>query len=72
MTRKERIERLLAELKYELTRGMMEREIDENLGMSFVVPTSKTGAGRVVQCDFRTYPTDNYSTHGSVGLKVVK
>ncbi len=53
----ERIERLLHELKYEITRGMMEGEIDETLSYSFCVPTSKVTRDGVVICKFETRPT---------------
>lgn len=55
--RRERIERLLDELKYEIMRGMMEGEIDESLGFQFVVPQSKQIPHGVVLCEFRTRPT---------------
>ena len=54
--RMERIERLLRELRYEVERGMMEREIDEQLGFRFVVPISNIIKDGVVQCEFRTRP----------------
>ena len=54
--RKERIERLLKELKYEIMRGMMEREIDETIGFRFVVPVSQTIPNGVVACEFHTRP----------------
>ena len=55
--RMERIERLLNELRYEITRGMMEGEIDETLGFTFIVPRSKQLPNGVVWCEFRTRPT---------------
>jgi hypothetical protein len=61
--RQERIERLLSELKYEITRGMMEREIEEHLAYEFVVPVSKEGPGQVVNCSFRCYPSETYLIH---------
>lgn len=54
--RQERIEKLLHELRYEVTRGMMEGDIDEQLGFRFVVPISKVLHEGVVQCEFRTRP----------------
>lgn len=54
--RKNRIEKLLHELKYEITRGMMEREIEEEMGFRFVVPTSKHFPKGVVWCEFMCYP----------------
>lgn len=59
--RMERIERLLDELKYEVTRGMMEREIDEQIGFRFVVPISRTYPERgVVFCEFITRPLSHF------------
>lgn len=58
--RKERIERLLHELKYEITRGMMEGEIDEHMGFTFIVPVSKVYRKGVVHCEFRTLPVEHF------------
>lgn len=41
--RRERIERLLRELKYEITRGVMEREIEPRMGMEKIIPGGPTG-----------------------------
>lgn len=54
--RRERIERLLEELKYEVTRGMMEKEIDESLQYIFLVPVSNIYKEGVVHCAFSTRP----------------
>lgn len=54
--RMERIERLLEELKHEVTRGMMEGEVDESLGFRFFVPISKAIPDGVVHCEFSTRP----------------
>lgn len=54
--RYERIERLLQELQYEITRGMMEREVDETLTFRWVVPACQKIPGGVVACEFRTRP----------------
>lgn len=54
--RQERIERLLNELRHEVTRGMMEGEIDEELTFQFAVPISKTMREGVVHCEFKTFP----------------
>jgi len=51
--RQERVEKLLHELQYEITRGMMEREIDEHIAFDFTVPSKEEGA-RFVACSFRT------------------
>ena len=53
----ERIQRLLNELRYEITRGMLDGEVDETLGMEFVVPISRELKNGVVYCQFRTRPT---------------
>jgi hypothetical protein len=62
--RMERIERLLKELEYEVTRGMMEAEIDESLGYIFIVPISKALHGGMVHCQFRTRPVHRDSIIG--------
>lgn len=61
--RMERIEKLLHELEYEVTRGMMEGDIDEQLGFRFYVPISKAIPDGVVHCEFRTRPTPRYAMH---------
>ena len=58
--RKERIERLLNELRYEVERGMMEREIDEEMGFRFYVPISSKIPDGAVFCEFRTRPVHRY------------
>ena len=58
--RLERIERLFDELRYELTRGMLEGEIDESLGFRFIVPVSKAIPDGVVMCEFRSRPVPRY------------
>lgn len=73
--RQERIERLLNELRYEIERGMLEREIDEELGFRFYVPFSQKIPGGVVFCEFRTRPIPHHLTHPDElepRLKVVK
>lgn len=59
--RMERIERLFHELRYEITRGMMEREIDESLWYRFVVPMSSTLPAGIVLCEFRARPVPQYA-----------
>lgn len=59
--RKERIERLLRELRYEVERGMLEREIDEEMGFRFVVPISQKIPDGVVLCEFRTRPAHRHN-----------
>ena len=60
----ERIERLLHDLKYEVTRGMMEKEIDESMGFRFYVPISSSLPDGVVFCEFRTRPILRYQMYG--------
>lgn len=75
--RQERIERLLDELRYEITRGMMEGEIEEQLTFSFIVPVSKVyPTNGVVMCRFETRPLEHqaFLPSGSSqdpGLRVV-
>lgn len=54
--RMERIERLLHELKYECTRGMVDNEVDESIHFRFCVPISRVIPNGVIQCEFRTHP----------------
>lgn len=61
--RKERIEKLLHELRYEIERGMMEAEIDETLGFRFYVPISRAIPDGVVFCEFRTRPIHRAQMH---------
>ena len=58
--RQERIEKLLHELRYEIERGMMERDIDETMGFRFYVPISQRIPDGVVFCEFRTRPIQRY------------
>ena len=58
--RKERIEKLLHELRYEIERGMMEKDIDEMIGYRFYVPISHSIPGGVVFCEFHTQPIPRY------------
>jgi len=64
--RMERIERIMDELKYEVTRGMMEREIDERIGFEFTVPSQEKD---VVVCRFQTEPVDRHTAAGTVNLQ---
>jgi hypothetical protein len=73
--RKERIMKLLEELRYEIERGMMEREIDEEMGYRFYVPISQKIKDGVVFCEFRTRPIPRYEMDPSYmqpRLKIVK
>ena len=58
--RADRIERLLHELQYEMTRGMMENEIDEDLVLRFIVPVSRHFKDGAVVCEFRSRPVPRY------------
>ena len=73
--RKERIEKLLHELRYEIERGMMDREIDETITFSFFIPYSHAIPDGVVKCEFRTRPVPRYYAIGEAcepRLRLVK
>ncbi|MCK1543454.1 hypothetical protein IVB12_16170 [Bradyrhizobium sp. 179] len=73
--RRERIEKLLHELRYEVERGMMERDIDEEMGFRFYVPISQKIPDGVVFCEFRTRPIPRHAMDPDAlqpRLKVVK
>lgn len=76
MTRAERIEKMLHELRYEIEVGMMQGDIGETLSFNFIVPVSKTMPEGVVMCRFETRPMHRQNAFG-IGmeeprLKVVK
>ena len=54
--RRERIEKLLHELRYEIERGMLERDISEEIAFTFYVPLSQSIPNGVVFCQFKTRP----------------
>lgn len=58
--RRERIEKLLHELRYEVERGMMEHDIDETMTFRFYVPISRAIPDGVVFCEFCTRPVHRY------------
>ena len=58
--RRERIDKLLHELRYEVERGMMERDIGEEMGFRFYVPISNKIPDGVVFCEFRTRPVPRH------------
>lgn len=58
--RKERVEKLLYELQYEVTRGIMEGDLDEHMGFRFIIGVSKEIKDGVVACEFRTRPVPRY------------
>ena len=73
--REERIIRLLNELRYEIERGMLEREIDEEMGYRFYVPISQKIENGVVACEFRARPIPRHAmdqTDMQPRLRVVK
>jgi hypothetical protein len=59
--RQERIERLLHELRHEVTRGMMEGDLEhEEMGFRFYVPISRSIQDGMVFCEFRTRPVPRW------------
>lgn len=66
--RQERIEKLLYELRYEVERGLMEREIGEEMTFRFVFRLSQKIPDGVVFCEFRTRPTHRYNIMGDLEL----
>lgn len=73
--RMERIEKLLYELRHEVERGLMEREIDEEIGFRFYFPFSHKIPDGAVFCEFRTRPVPRYMAIGDAcepRLKLVK
>lgn len=60
MTRKERIEKMLHELRYEIQVGMLQSDIEETIGFEWIVPISKSIPNGVVLCSFRTRPAPAY------------
>ena len=75
--RMERITRLLHELRYEVERGLMEREIDETLKFEFIYPNSQSIPGGRVHGVFSLRPKHAYELRigqeiDEPRLKVVK
>ena len=70
--RRERIERLLSEVKYEIERGVVDREIDESLGFEFIVPISRLGDGWVVQFRLSMQPVSRQSVDLGSRLRLVE
>lgn len=72
----ERIQKLLRELEYEVTRGMLEQEISEEINFSFYVPGSRKIPNGTIFCEFRTGPIQGYKTMNQNNLeprlKIVK
>ena len=70
----ERVQRLLKELEYEIVRGMIEGDLDEDLGLRFYVPISKKIPDGVVFCEFKTRPIPRHmmgATDITPRLKIV-
>ena len=73
--RMERIEKLLHELRYEVTRGIHQREIGEEMTYEFIIPMSQAIPNGVVFCEFRTRPIPHYEMHPDhleARLRIVK
>lgn len=66
--RKERIEHLLDELRYELTRGLMEHEIDEEMNWRYVTPICRSIPNGVVTMAFVMRPAPAYAVPTSWGF----
>ena len=58
--REERIEKLLRELRYEIERGLAEREIEEEMHFQFIFPRSQRIPNGLVFCQFRMRPITNF------------
>ena len=54
--RRDRIERLLEELRHEISRGLSQNEIDEEMGFEFVYPMSRSIPEGVVHFEARMRP----------------
>lgn len=54
--RLERIEKLLHELRYEVERGLHNREIDEHMTFQFIYPISQKIPNGSVVCRFEVRP----------------
>ena len=52
----QRIEKLFHELRYEIERGIMKRDIDETIGFEFVIPLSRAIPDGVIVCRFESRP----------------
>lgn len=61
--REERIEKLLNELRYEIERGLHERELNESMGFIFYYPLSRSIPDGVVMGEFRLRPLPRYGMH---------
>lgn len=69
----QRIEKLLYELRYELERGFIQKEIDETISFEFIFPISSAIPDGVIHCKFQTRPMLRYTVHDIVPkLRLVK
>ena len=59
--RQERIEKLLYELRYEIERGVLERDIAEEMNFRFYIPISQKIPDGVVFCEFKMRPVPHYT-----------
>ena len=69
--RKDRIERLLSELEYEIVRGCMEHEIEPDIHFRKVFPCIGRGDG-MAQLEFHVFPAMNRDLSGITGHLAVK
>lgn len=58
--RRERIEKLLYELKYEIERGILQEEIDETILFQFLIPISRSIPDGIIHCQFSSRPMPPY------------
>lgn len=70
--RKERIFRLLRELEYELTRGVMENEIEEEMTWQYILPLCRSIPGGIVAMEFRMRPLSRHSVPMTFGMSPPK
>lgn len=70
--RLERINRLLRELEYEVTRGIIERDVEE-LAFQFFVPMNFHNQYKTARCSFEITAHTGFGGYEKhTGLKVVK
>jgi hypothetical protein len=74
--RQERIERLLAELRHEIERGCINREIPEHMAYRFIVPISALGPDFIVAMTMSLRPVARNQMDGDDAdngrLRVIK
>ena len=69
--RLERIKRLLKELEYEVTRGVIEREVQE-ITFQFQIPVAINDNFDCTECRFEIRPSFGFGMKSNTPLKVVK